>query len=65
MLGRPGVTWATNIDGLESWDYAAVDSLRNVIINVTFDADGRVKTAGELTDPADQSLGDGRAHGRR
>jgi hypothetical protein len=64
LFGRPGIITAKDYQGLESWDYFAIENLRNIIIRVAFDADGRVRTAGEAPDPTGESGGRGRFGGR-
>lgn len=54
VFGRPGYVTRWR-QGTESWDYFAKDGPRRIIIDVTFDAAGRVVSAGEMADPEEFS----------
>ncbi len=56
MFGRPGqVSGPHRVYGGPIWDYFAYDGQRRIIISASFDAAGRLKAAGEVPDPSDQS----------
>jgi hypothetical protein len=56
VFGHPGqVSGPHRIYGGPIWDYFAYDGQRRIIISVSFDAAGKLKAAGEMPDPSDQS----------